>query len=230
MLLCQPLTRLSEAVDCAVQLVSSWCGVTAEAVNSKNVWSSDVSVWRIGDSPGGFVYVDVSRAVLRTCCSPVQAGISDDNFPRRVQPGIAVVSVSTRGSPENFITPHALANLFHELGHAFHHIIGCTEVLFCCHVFNVKTSHLLITEPLVLQSPLSISHTTFSVPVELCLALLSRSIRNSQPNDGDNDVAARGHSGLGTIRHSCVRLRCNCQPRQNISLNRNNEIAGSFCY
>jgi hypothetical protein len=44
------------------------------------------------------------------------------------------VAVSTRGSPDGCIAPHTLANLFHELGHAFHHIIGSTAVLeraFC---------------------------------------------------------------------------------------------------
>jgi Zn-dependent oligopeptidase len=75
------------------------------------------------------MYVDVGRRVLRTCCTAVQAGISDDKFPRRQQPGIAVVAVSTRGSPDSCIAPHTLANLFHELGHAFHHIIGSTAVL-----------------------------------------------------------------------------------------------------
>ena len=124
----------SDAVHSAVQFVSSWCGVTVEPitsrVNTQSVWSSHVFVWRVCDSPGGLIYVDVARSVLRTCCTPVQAGICDEKYASRMQSGVAVVSVSTRGSPENFITPHALANLFHELGHAFHHILGCTEVCF----------------------------------------------------------------------------------------------------
>ena len=111
-----------------MQQVSAWCGVTTEPVTSKSRWSSDVTVWRVCDSPGGFVYIDVGHRVLRTCCTAVQAGIRDEAFPRRQQPAIAVVSVSTRGSPDGCISPHTLANLFHELGHAFHHIIGCTPV------------------------------------------------------------------------------------------------------
>jgi Zn-dependent oligopeptidase len=114
--------------------------VRAEPVNSKSVWSAEVFVFEIvnapgetnslgeTNSPGGFVYIDVGRRILRTCCSAVQAGIVDETFPRRQQPAIAVVSVSTRGSPAGCIAPHTLANLFHELGHAFHHIMGSTAV------------------------------------------------------------------------------------------------------
>ena len=117
-----------DAVHRAVELVSSWCGVTVESVKTKNVWSSDVYVWRVCGHAGGFVYVDVGRRVLRTCCTAVQAGICDEKFAMRNQPAIAVVSVCTQGSPDGCIAPHTLANLFHELGHAFHHVIGCTAV------------------------------------------------------------------------------------------------------
>ncbi len=92
------------------------------------MWSRDVSVWRVRDAAEAFVYIDVGRGVLRTCCTAVQAGICDEKFAERNQPAIAVVSVCTQGSPDGCIAPHTLANLFHELGHAFHHIIGSTAV------------------------------------------------------------------------------------------------------
>ena len=123
--------RFPDAISSAVLQVATWCGVAIEPVHSKSRWSSDVTVWRVCDSPGGFVYIDVGHRVLRTCCTAVQAGIRDDAFPRRQQPGIAVVSVSTRGAPDGCISPHTLANLFHELGHDLHHIIGCTPVRSC---------------------------------------------------------------------------------------------------
>lgn len=67
------VTRLLEAVHSAVQLVASWCGVAVEPVKTKSVWGADVFVWRVCESPGGFVYVDVGRGVLCTCCTPVRA-------------------------------------------------------------------------------------------------------------------------------------------------------------
>lgn len=78
-----------DAVRAAVQLVASWCGAWAAPVDNKSVWSSDVSVFHVSDSPGeihspgGFVYIDVGRRNLRTCCAAVQAGICDEEFSRR---------------------------------------------------------------------------------------------------------------------------------------------------